>query len=202
MFDEPDSMLISVNIPSNLVNVSNGRLRSVVRHKNKTTTYDWFVSNPVNNNGANINIGDYVHFSEVFHVEKGPLNCYYYVLRENLGKARIHFKQVPVMLAAFEYWFGPYPLHEDNYKLVNAPYLGMERQGSVTYGNGYRKGFRGIDQSGSEYVPGTRRSIRNERPIEGIYNVNFSGSGDMYPKGGNMLHTLRQIFYLNFFDYI
>jgi len=47
--------------------------------------------------------------------------------------------------------------------------------------------------AGREYVLGTRRSIRNDRPVVGIYNVNFSGSGDMYPKGGAMLHTLRQI---------
>jgi aminopeptidase N len=47
--------------------------------------------------------------------------------------------------------------------------------------------------AGREYVLGTRRNIRNDRPITGIYNVNFEGSGDMYSKGGNMLHTLRQI---------
>ena len=249
MYDEPDSMLISVNVPSNLMNVSNGRLRSSVKHKNNTTTYNWFVSNPINNYGVNINIGDYVHFSEVFRGEKGALDCDYYVLRENLEKAKVHFKQVPMMLAAFEYWFGPYPFYEDSYKLVDAPYLGMEHQSSITYGNGYQNGYLGVDQSGSgwgdkfdfiiihesghewfansityediadmwihesfinysenlyveyfygkeagtEYALGTRRSIRNDRPVTGIYNVNFTGSGDMYPKGGNMLHTLRQI---------
>jgi len=249
MYDEPDSMLISVNVPSNLMDVSNGRLRSIVKQKNKTTTYNWFVSNPINNYGVNINIGDYVHFSEVFKGEKGNLDCDYYVLRDNLEKAREHFKQVPMMLAAFEHWFGPYPFYEDGYKLVEAPYLGMEHQSSITYGNGYANGYLGNDQSGSgwgnkfdfiiihesghewfansityediadmwvhesfinysenlyveyhygkeagtEYALGTRRGIRNDRTVTGIYNVNFSGSGDMYPKGGNMLHTLRQI---------
>jgi aminopeptidase N len=43
----------------------------------------------------------------------------------------------------------------------------------------------------TEYVVGTRKGIHNERPIIGTYNVNKSGSGDMYPKGGNMLHTIR-----------
>jgi len=47
--------------------------------------------------------------------------------------------------------------------------------------------------AGSEYVLGSRRNIRNDRPVTGIYNVNFSGSGDMYYKGGSMLHTIRQI---------
>ncbi|HPF02573.1 MAG TPA: M1 family metallopeptidase [Bacteroidales bacterium] len=250
MYDEPDSMLISVTVPSGLMDVSNGRLRSVVRNrKEKTTTYNWFVANPINNYGVNINIGDYVHFSEVFKGEKGDLDCDYYVLRDNLEKAKVHFKQAPMMLAAFEHWFGPYPFYEDGYKLVEAPYLGMEHQSSVTYGNGYQNGYLGRDQSGSgwgdkfdfiiihesghewfansityediadmwihesfinysenlyveyhygkeagaEYVLGTRKSIRNDRPVTGIYNVNFSGSADMYPKGGNMLHTLRHV---------
>ena len=249
MYDEPDSMMISVNVPSNLMDVSNGRLRSVIRKKDNTTTYNWFVANPINNYGVNINIADYAHFSEVFNGEKGRLDCDYYVLKENLDKAKIQFKQAPMMLSAFEYWFGPYPFYEDGYKLVEVPYLGMEHQSSVTYGNGYKNGYRGADQSGSgwgdkfdfiiihesghewfansityedvadmwihesfinysenlyveyfygmdagtEYALGTRRSIRNDRPITGRYNVNNSGSGDMYPKGGNMLHTLRQI---------
>jgi aminopeptidase N len=249
MYDEPDSMMISVNVPSNLMDVSNGRLRSSVRLKNNTTTYNWFVANPINNYGVNINIADYAHFSEIFNGEKGKLNCDYYVLKENLEKAKVQFKQAPMMLTAFEYWFGPYPFYEDGYKLVEAPYLGMEHQSSITYGNGYKNGYRGADQSGSgwgdkfdfiivhesghewfansityedvadmwihesfinyseslyveyfygkdagtEYVLGTRRNIRNDRPITGIFNVNSSGSGDMYPKGGNMLHTLRQI---------
>jgi aminopeptidase N len=249
MYDEPDSMLISVNVPSNLMDVSNGRLRSVVKHKNNTTTYNWFVANPINNYGVNINIADYKHFSEVFNGEKGKLDCDYYVLRENLEKARVQFRQVPMMLSAFEYWFGPYPFYEDGYKLVEVPYLGMEHQSSITYGNGFKNGYNGNDQSGSgwgdkfdfiiihesghewfansityedmadmwvhesfinysenlyveyyygkeagtEYALGTRRGIRNDKPITGIYNVNNSGSSDMYPKGGNMLHTLRQI---------
>jgi aminopeptidase N len=249
MYDEPDSMLISVTVPDKVMDVSNGRLRNVVKNKNKTRTYNWFVSNPINNYGVNINIGDYAHFSEVFNGEKGSLNCDYYVLKENLEKAKEQFKQVPLMLAAFEHWFGPYPFYEEGYKLVEAPYLGMEHQSSVTYGNGFKNGYRGTDLSstgwglkfdfiivhesghewfansityediadmwvhesftnysenlyveyyfgkdaGSEYVLGTRSNIRNDRPITGIYNVNYEGSGDMYYKGGNMLHTLRQI---------
>lgn len=249
MYDEPDSMLISVNVPANLTDVSNGRLRKVETLKNKTKTYHWFVSNPINNYGVNINIGDYVHFGEKFNGEKGVLECDYWVLRENLEKAKVHFKQVPLMLKAFENWFGPYPFYEDSYKLVDAPYLGMEHQSSITYGNGYQNGYLGNDQSGTgwgdtwdfiivhesghewfannvtykdaadmwihesfinyseslfveyyngkeagaEYVRGTRRGIRNDRPITGVFNVNYSGSGDMYPKGGNMLHTIRQI---------
>jgi aminopeptidase N len=149
MYDEPDSMMISVSVPDNLMDISNGRLRSVIRKNNGKTTYNWFVANSINNYGVNINIGDYVHLSEIFNGEKGPLTCDYYVLRDNLEKAKVQFVQAPMMLKAFEHWFGPYPFYEDGYKLVEAPYLGMEHQSSVTYGNGFENGYRGRDLSGT-----------------------------------------------------
>jgi len=249
MYDEVDSMLISVNIPKNLTNVSNGRLRKVTEHKNDTKTFDWFVTNPINNYGVNINIGDYVSFSEVYKGEKGDLDIDNYVLSYNLEKAKEQFKQVPMMIEAFEHWFGPYPFYEDSFKMVEVPYLGMEHQSSITYGNKYQNGYLGRDLSGSgwglkfdyiiihegghewfannitykdiadmwvhegftcysenlyvdyffgkeasaEYVIGTRRGISNRKPIIGKYDINREGSGDMYSKGANLLHTIRQL---------
>lgn len=148
-YDEPDSMLISVRVPDTLTEVSNGRLRGITPHEDDTHTFHWFVGNPINNYGVNVNIGDYVHWSEVYQGEVGPLDCDYYVLSYNLGKAKEQFKQVPMMLDAFEHWFGPYPFYEDGFKLVEVPYLGMEHQSSVTYGNGYQNGYLGRDMSGS-----------------------------------------------------
>mgnify|MGYP006073390299 CR=1 FL=1 len=249
MYDEVDSMAISVRVPNNLMNVSNGTLCKIEQHKDDTTTYHWFVNNPINNYGVNVNIGDYVHFSEKYEGEDGLLAMDYYVLRDNLEKAKKQFKDAPKMMKAFEHWFGKYPFYEDGFKLVEVPYLGMEHQSSVTYGNKYQNGYLGRDLSGtgwglkfdfiiihesghewfannitnkdaadmwihesftaysenlfldyyygkkasSEYVIGTRKNIQNDIPIIGTYNVNKSGSGDMYYKGANMLHTIRQL---------
>ncbi|QHI37734.1 Aminopeptidase N [Kordia antarctica] len=249
MYDEVDSMKISVNVPKNLMNVSNGRLTKVEEKEDDTKTYHWNVLNPINNYGVNINIGDYVHFGEKYNGENGVLDMDYYVLRDNLAKAKEQFKDAARTMEAFEHWFGPYPFYEDSFKLVEAPYLGMEHQSSVTYGNGYMNGYLGYDLSGSgwgmkfdyiiihesghewfannitnidiadmwihesfttysenlfvdyfygkeasaEYVIGMRSKIRNRRPIIGIYNVNHEGSSDMYYKGANMLHTIRQL---------
>ncbi|OXA88348.1 M1 family metallopeptidase [Flavobacterium hercynium] len=249
MYDEVENMLISVNVPGNLTNVSNGRLQSVKKQKDGTKTFNWYVSNPINNYGVNINIGDYVNFSEKYKGEKGDLDCSYYVLRDNLKTAQEHFKDAPKMLKALENWFGPYPFYEDSYKLVETPYLGMEHQSSVTYGNDYKMGYRGNDlsgtgwglkfdyiiihesghewfannitykdiadmwihesfttyseslfveyyygkEAGAQYVRGLRKMISNDKQIIGSYDVNKEGSGDMYPKGANMLHTIRQI---------
>jgi len=143
MYDEVDSMLISVNVPKNLSNISNGRLRRVKELDDGTKTFEWFVNNPINNYGVNINIGDYINFNEKYSGEKGVLDLDYYVLSYNLEKAKKQFKQVPMMIEAFEYWFGPYPFYEDSFKMVETPYLGMEHQSSITYGNGYTNGYRG-----------------------------------------------------------
>lgn len=149
MYDEVEGMKISVNVPGKLTDVSNGRLQIVKALKDGTKTYTWVVKNPINNYGVNINIGDYVTFSEKYKGEKGDLDCQFYVLKDNLTKAKEHFKDVPRMLKAFEHWFGPYPFYEDSYKLVEAPYLGMEHQSCVTYGNGFKNGYLGSDLSGT-----------------------------------------------------
>ncbi len=249
MYDEPDSMQISITVPKPLMDVSNGRLRSVTENDDSTRTYQWFVQNPINNYGVNVNIGNYSHFSDTLHGEKGILDLNYYVLPENLAKAKTQFLQVKKMLRAFEYWFGPYPFYEDGYKLVEVPYLGMEHQSSVTYGNGYRNGYLGRDLSGTgwgnkwdfiivhesghewfannitykdmadmwvhesftcyseclfteyywgkaagaEYMLGCRKMIENKAPMISAYNVNAEGPIDIYFKGGNLLHMIRQI---------
>lgn len=249
MYEEPDSMLITITTPGNLMAVSNGRFRGMKKNRGGTRTWSWFVSAPISNYVVNLNVGDYAHFSEVYPGEAGALDCDYYVLRDNLEKAKEQFKQVAGMLEAFEHWFGPYPFYEDGYKLVEVPYPGMEHQSSVTYGNGFQNGFGGYDLSrtgwgdrfdyiiihesghewfansityrdiadmwvhegfttyseglyveyhygkdaGYEYLRGLRSSIQNDRPIIGEYDVNHVGSGDMYPKAANMLHTIRQL---------
>ena len=149
-YDEPDNgVSIKVTAPKGLMDVSNGRLKNVINNSNGSKTYHWEVVNPINSYAINVNIANYSHFSEIYQGEKGPLNCDYYVLPQNLEKAKNQFRQVSKMLEAFEHWFGPYPFYEDSYKLVEVPYLGMEHQSSVTYGNGYRDGYLGNDLSGT-----------------------------------------------------
>ncbi|WP_432411112.1 M1 family metallopeptidase [Rasiella sp. SM2506] len=246
-YDEPDNgATVKITVPKGLTAVANGRMTKNSDNK-ETSTYEWSVVNPINNYGININIGDYVNFKEKYEGLKGFLDMDYWVLRDNLEKAKEQFKQAPQMMEAFEHWFGPYPFYEDSFKLVEVPYLGMEHQSSVTYGNKYKNGYLGRDlsgtgwglkfdfiiiheaghewfannithvdvadmwihegftayseglyvdyhfgkEAGAEYTIGTRRSIRNDRPLIGTYNVHQEGSSDMYYKGANILHTLR-----------
>ena len=144
--DEPDNgATIKVAVPNGLMNVSNGRFIGSEDLKNGYTRWDWEVKNPINNYDITLNIADYAHIHETY---KG-LDLDYYVLKENEAKAQTHFKEVKPMMDCFQSKFGDYPFKEDGYKLVETPYLGMEHQSAVAYGNQYQKGYLGIDLSGT-----------------------------------------------------
>jgi aminopeptidase N len=70
------------------------------------------------------------------------------VLPEDLDKAKIQFAQAKGMIEAYRHYFGEYPFIKDGYKLVEAPYLGMEHQSAVAYGNGFKNGYMGRDWTG------------------------------------------------------
>jgi aminopeptidase N len=144
--DEPDNgATIKVAVPNGLMNVSNGRLTGSTDLKNGYTRWDWEVKNPINNYDITVNIADYAHI----HDELEGLGLDYYVLKANEEKAKKQFTQVKPMLQCFQKKFGPYPFTEDGYKLVETPYLGMEHQSAVAYGNNYKMGYMGNDLSRS-----------------------------------------------------
>lgn len=247
--DEPNlGASLTMTVPDTLTAIGNGRLVFKKDNKDGTATYKYNVVNPISNYCIIPYIGKYVNFKEIYKGEKGNLSVNYWVLDYNYNKAKTYMpNQVHQMLASFEHWFGPYPFYEDGYQLIDASHTGMEHQSAVSYGNGYKFGYRGRDMSGNgwglkwdfiiihesghewfgnnittndladmwvhegftnysetlfvdyifgkkagnEYNFGIRQGIRNDVPIIPAYGVNAQGSGDMYPKGGNMLHSIR-----------
>lgn len=144
--DEPENgASIKVAVPNGLMNVSNGKFLGSEDLKNGYTRWDWEVKNPINNYTITLNIGDYIHFGENYN----GLDLDYYVLRDNEEKAKLHFEEVKPMLDCFQGKFGEFPFWQDGYKLVETPYLGMEHQSAIAYGNKYQKGYLGRDISGT-----------------------------------------------------
>ena len=247
--DEPENgASLTIVVPENLVAVGNGRLKNKTV-ANAKAAYTWEVTNPINAYNIIPYIGHYVNWSDTLSGEKGKLDLNYWVLDYDLQAAKKQFEQVKPMMRAFDYWFGPYPFYEDGFKLVQSPYLGMEHQSAVAYGNEFKNGYLGNDlsktgwglkwdyiivheaghewfgnnitaqdradmwiqegftdysetlfteyyygkQAGNEYTQGLRVNIENNAPIIADYNVNKEGSGDMYFKGSNLIHTIRQI---------
>jgi aminopeptidase N len=244
--DEPEEALIEIAVPNGLTNVSNGRFVGRTDLQNGYTRWSYKVNNPINNYDIVFNIANYVHFQDKYQ----DLDLDFYVLPYNLEKAKKQFAEVKPMMECFYEKFGEYPFKEDGYKLVETPYLGMEHQSAVAYGNYYKMGYLGRDLSGTgiglkwdfiiihesghewfgnsitsndiadmwihegfttyteavyiecrwgkedalKYLEGIRKNIGNQSPIIGDYGVNSEGSGDMYPKGANLLNTLRSIY--------
>jgi aminopeptidase N len=147
--DEPEGMEISVAVPNGLMDVSNGRFAGKKDLGDGTTQWNWKVHYPINNYDVALNIADYTHFSD--HFGKLPLD--YYVLPEDLEKAKQQFTQVNGMLEAFTHYFGPYPFAKDGYKLVEVPYSGMEHQSAVSYGNHFKNGYLERDWTGVGISP-------------------------------------------------
>jgi aminopeptidase N len=250
--DEPEEgaqLTIQVPKDKNIIAIGNGRkvAETNMVNINNNNRFSWQVTNPINSYNIIPYIGDYVGWKETYKGLKGNLDISYWVLRSDSAKAVEQFKQVPKMLEAFEYWFGPYPFYEDGFQMVQSPHLGMEHQSAIAYGNQFKNGYLGRDLSGTgwglkwdfiivhesghewfannittkdiadmwvhegftnysetlfteyfygkkagdEYNYGIRKGIKNDIPIIGPYGVNQEGSGDMYPKGANLIHTIR-----------
>jgi aminopeptidase N len=147
--DEVENMDISVAIPNGLVDVSNGKFVGKTDLGDGYTRWDWHVSYPINNYDVSLNIGNYVHFSD----KLGDLPLDFYVLPQDLDKAKVQFSQAKGMIEAYQHYFGPYPFAKDGYKLIEAPYSGMEHQSAVTYGNLFENGYLGRDWTGVGISP-------------------------------------------------
>lgn len=142
--DEPDNgATITIEVPEDLTAVSNGKLISITKTANNYRAWKWQVKNPINNYNITLNVAKY----SVIEDKLDDLTLTYYVLDYNKEKAQKHFEEVKPMLACFQEKFGAYPFVEDGYKLVETPYLGMEHQSAVAYGNHYNKGYMGGDLS-------------------------------------------------------
>lgn len=251
--DEPDNGCeMNIITTDTLIGIGNGKLNDMYFFGDSVNSirYTWKVTNPINSYNIVPYIGNYTYVTDTFHGENGPLLINYFVLRYHNNKIETHLKpQVQKMLKCFEYWFGPYPFYEDSYKIVEAPYLGMEHQSNIAYGNNYMNGYAGRDlsntgwglkwdfivvhesghewfgnnitasdvadnwihegftsysevlftecefgiEAGNDYCIGVRKSIDNDTPVIGKYGVKKEGSGDMYNKGSNVIHMIRQL---------
>ncbi len=251
--DEPDNAcLLNIIVPDTLVGIGNGKLvkKQETFPEKGFTTYQWQVTNPINNYNIIPYIGKYTLLHDSVEGEKGKLITDYWVLNYHKQKAIVHLKpNVTKTIKCFEHWFGSYPFYEDSYKIVEAPYLGMEHQSNVAYGNYYINGYAGRDlsntgwglkwdfivvhesghewfgnnitatdvadnwihegftsyaevlftecefgkEAGNDYCEGVKKSINNDIPIIGKYGVHKEGSGDMYNKGSQVVHMIRQV---------
>jgi aminopeptidase N len=145
--DEADSVTFTSVYPSSLFFKGNGK-QMADKIKGKTRTTTWQTTLPINLYNITVNIADYAHYSEVLERPDGSkLAIDYYPLTYNLENAQRQFKYTKPMLTCFEKAFGIYPCSNDGFSVVETAYAGMEHQGAIAYGNGYKDGYSGEDYS-------------------------------------------------------
>ncbi|MBC7695130.1 MAG: M1 family metallopeptidase [Burkholderiales bacterium] len=249
--EEPENgAILTMTVPDTLLAIGNGKLIDAKKNGPGLITYSWEVKNIINSYDIIPYIGKYTHLQDSVMGENGKLMTDYWVLNYHVQKAKQHLKpNVIKTLKCLEHWFGPYPFYDDTYKIVEAPYLGMEHQSNVAYGNRYLNGYAGKDlsktgwglkwdfivvhetahewfgnsitakdvadnwihegfasyaevlftecefgkEAGNDYCEGVKKSISNDIPVIGKYDVRVEGSGDMYNKGSNVIHMIRQL---------
>lgn len=249
--EEPENgAMLTITVPDTLVAIGNGQLISQQKNGKDLMSYMWRVNTIINSYDIIPYIGKYTNIKDSVIGENGKLITDYWVLNYHLEKAKQHLKpNVIKTIKCLEHWFGPYPFYEDSYKIVEAPYLGMEHQSNIAYGNYYLNGYAGKDlsntgwglkwdfivvhetahewfgnsitaydvadnwihegfasyaevlftecefdkEAGNDYCEGVKKSINNDIPVIGKYGVKKEGSGDMYNKGSNIIHMIRQL---------
>jgi dipeptidyl aminopeptidase/acylaminoacyl peptidase len=179
--DEVEHMRLSVTIPNGLVDASNGRFMGKTDLGDGYTRWDWQIHYPINSYNVSLNIGHYVQFSD----RLGDLTLDFYVLPENLEKAKLQFAQAKPMIEAYQKYFGEYPFKKDGYKLIEVPYSGMEHQSAVTYGNRYANGYLERDWTGVGVSPKFDFIIIHESAHEWFGNsVSAADVSDMWIQEG------------------
>lgn len=160
--DKPDSVRVTCSVPKEIRFVGNGNLESDFQEAEKRIS-TWKVSYPINTYNVTLNIANYSHLKDVYISNLDTLSLDYYVIKGNEKLAQEQFEQVKPMLAVYEVLYGPYPFWDDGYALVETPYLGMEHQSAIAYGNKFMPGYLGrypgnmdfdfivIHESGHEY---------------------------------------------------
>jgi len=121
-------------------------LQSVVKNPDETQTFNWFVSNPINNYNITLNVAPYRTIQDKYTSVSGAvLPVTFWVLPEDYDKGMALVNQTKDYLRFFEEYLGPYPFRSEKIGIVETKYLGMEHQTIIAYGNNFRFDADGFD---------------------------------------------------------
>lgn len=144
--DEPDSMNMSFTVPDPLMCISNGRYLGSVANGNGTSTYNWFISTPINNYNVSIYAAEYMLIEDNYMSTIGDsIPFRFWVLPEDYNTA---VNYMDVFLTEFDFLetiCGPFPFGTDKHGWAHAPYWGMEHQTIIAYGHNFTTNSWGFD---------------------------------------------------------
>lgn len=144
--DEADSVSLHITVPEELYVASVGKLQKIVSNPDKTKTYNWFMSNGINNYNVVLNIAPYTVIEQNYKSIAGetfPIR--FFALPEDVEKAKDIVAQTAKFLKFFEKYLGPYPYRAEKLGIAQTPHLGMEHSTIIAYGNNYKNNADGFD---------------------------------------------------------
>ena len=144
--DEPDSMNMSFTVFDPLMCISNGQYLGSVANGNGTSTYNWFISTPINNYNVSIYAAEYTLIEDNYYSSIGDsIPFRFWVLPEYYNTALGH---MDVFLAEFDFLeeiCGPFPFGSDKHGWAHSSYWGMEHQTIIAYGHNFSVNNWGFD---------------------------------------------------------
>jgi aminopeptidase N len=144
--DEPETVSLHFTVPQPLVAASNGRLQNVVKNNDGTQTFNWLVSNPINNYDITLNVAPYKTVEDNYTSISGEtFPVILWVLPENFEKGMSLVKKTKEYVRFFEEYLGPYPFRKEKLGIVETKHLGMEHQTLIAYGNNFKYDDAGLD---------------------------------------------------------
>ena len=147
--DEPeDGALLRYTVPADLEVAANGRLEGILENDDGTRTWVWRVSSPINTYNITFNAAPFRKIEADYESVSGEtFPVTYWVLPEHFEKGEALFPEMLRHLRFLEETLGPYPFRGEKLGVVEAPYLGMEHQTAITYGNNF-----GLERFGFHWV--------------------------------------------------
>lgn len=131
---------MNATVPTGLTAVSNGNLTNR-EAKGAWTTFHWRHDYPCENYAICLDVAPYVEFDDSFSVPglAKPVRAQFFVLPQDLEKAKLQFTDAPRMIQIYSEMFGPWPYPNEKYSLVETDFWGEEHSTAVSYGNSFPK---------------------------------------------------------------
>lgn len=137
--DKPERVAVDLTVPAGLVGVSNGLLVERSVQADGRERFLWRLDAPISTYNVTLNVAPYVELAGELALPglSAPLPYRWFVLPEDVEKARLQFADVPGILEAFSEAFGPWPFPEAKVGLVQTPFWGMEHSTAIAYGSSF-----------------------------------------------------------------
>lgn len=144
--DKPETTDLHYTVPQPLIAVANGKLQSVVKNQDGTQTFNWHISQPINNYSITLNVAPYKTIEDKYtSLAGGEIPITFWILPEDYEKGFEVVKQTKLYLRFLEEYLGPYPFRAEKVGIVHTNHLGMEHQTIIAYGSNFTLNDSGFD---------------------------------------------------------